>query len=57
MNDFSRKWLVVVGLTVCQFGFWENRAKADVSADYKISPLDIIIIDVVGEKDLGKLAP
>ncbi len=54
MNDFSRKWLVVVGLTVCQFGFWENRAKADVSADYKISPLDIIIIDVVGEKDLNR---
>lgn len=50
---YWNKWLVV-GLAVCQCGTWLPQTRAEVTADYKISPLDNIIIDVVGEKELNR---
>ncbi len=43
-----------VGLGLLQLGILQTSSYGEVNADYKISPLDNIIIDVVGEKDLNR---
>jgi len=41
---------VFCGAILCRF----DRARADVPADYKIMAQDILLVDVLGEKDLGR---
>ncbi len=43
-----------VGLGLLQLGIFQTSSYGEVNADYKISPLDNIIIDVIGEKDLNR---
>ena len=46
-------WMVLVCAgALC--GKWTGRAGEIVDGDHKIAPLDILTIDVVGEKDLSK---
>src|SRR5437762_10717188 len=43
---------IVCGLALA--GLWRPRAAEAVEGDRKIAPLDILTVDVVGEKDLSK---
>jgi protein involved in polysaccharide export with SLBB domain len=49
---FMKKILLVSALTIC--GFLQARTQAQVAADYKIAPNDILVVDVFGEKDLSR---
>src|SRR5437667_3739118 len=54
---FWLSWLIVIfALLVAFDGRADESARTDEGAegDHKIAPLDIIMIDVVGEKDLSK---
>jgi len=51
-SSFFSLYLVVCALA-CS-ARWNSRAAEIVEGDHKIAPLDVLTIDVVGEKDLSK---
>jgi|SRR3954466_6559291 protein involved in polysaccharide export with SLBB domain len=46
-----KKIVLIATMALCN---WLNPVRAQVAADYKVAPNDILIIDVFGEKDLSR---
>lgn len=54
MKQPLRVGLILFAWAVVSTGWWTGHAAETVEGDHKIAPLDILTIDVVGEKDLSK---
>jgi polysaccharide export outer membrane protein len=45
---------MIMVVLFCTMFFSSSRSRGEVPADYKIKPLDLLTVDVLGEKDLGR---
>src|ERR1043166_2016807 len=54
MKQPLRVGLILFAWAVVSAGLWTGHAAETVEGDHKIAPLDVLTIDVVGEKDLSK---